>query len=95
MSTPNSPKNTNAFFAQAGISFAIALLAMVFAILNLPVDPWIRGFLGLGTLYLTTSAFTLAKCVRDAQEEQYVLARLDRARLDHMLAEHDPFHPQI
>ena len=58
-------------------------------------DIWIRAFLALGTIFLTTASFTLAKCVRDAQEEQYVLARLDRARLDHMLAEHDPFHPQI
>ncbi len=38
---------------------------------------------------------TLATCVRDAQEEQYVLSRLDRARLDKLLAEHDPFEPQI
>ena len=66
-------KNTNAFFAQAGISFAIALLTMVFAVIYLPVDPWIRAFLGLGAMYLTTSAFTLAKCVRDAQENQAVV----------------------
>ncbi|HYH35522.1 MAG TPA: YiaA/YiaB family inner membrane protein [Nocardioides sp.] len=91
MSTPNPPKNTNAFFAQAGISFAVALLAMVFAVLYLPVDPWVRAFLGLGTLYLTTSAFTLAKCVRDAQELQAVHVRLDQARVDRILAEHDPF----
>ncbi len=91
MSTPTTPRNTNAFFAQAGISFAVALLAMVFAVLYLPVDPWVRAFLGLGTLYLTTSAFTLAKCVRDAQEDQAVYARLDQARVDKILAEHDPF----
>ena len=28
---------------------------MIFAVLYLPVDPWIRAFLGLGTLFLTTS----------------------------------------
>lgn len=91
MSTPNTTKNTNAFFAQAAISFGIALLTMVFAILFLPVDPWIRAFLGLGTLFLTTSCFTLAKCVRDSQESQYVVSRLDQARVDKILAEHDPF----
>ncbi len=91
MSTPNHPKNTTAFFTQAGISFAVALLAMIFAVLYLPVDPWVRAFLGLGTLYLTTSAFTLAKCVRDAQEMQAVHVRLDQARVDRILAEHDPF----
>lgn len=90
MNTP-TPRNTNAFFVQAGISFAVALLSMVFAILYLPVDPWVRAFLGLGTLFLTTSAFTLAKCVRDAQETQAVHVRLDQARVDRILAEHDPF----
>jgi hypothetical protein len=91
MSTPTSSKNTNAFFAQAAISFGIALLSMVVAILYLPVDPWIRAFLGLGTMFLTTSCFTLAKCVRDTQENQYVVSRLDQARVDKILAEHDPF----
>ena len=91
MSTPNQTKNTNAFFLQAGVSFGIALLTMVVAVLYLPVDPWIRAFLGLGTMFLTTSSFTLAKCVRDAQENQYVVSRLDQARVDKLLAEHDPF----
>ncbi len=92
MSTPNqSSRNTNAFYLQAGISFAVALLTMIFAVFYLPVDPWIRAFLGLGTLFLTTSAFTLAKCVRDAQENQSVYARLDQARVEKILSEHDPF----
>ncbi len=91
MSTPNPSKNTNAFFLQAGVSFAVALLTMVFSVFYLPVDPWIRAFLGLGVMYLTTSAFTLAKCVRDSQENQSVYARLDQARVEKILAEHDPF----
>ncbi len=91
MSTPNQSKNTSAFFLQAGVSFGLALLTMIVAVLYLPVDPWIRAFLGLGTLFLTTSSFTLAKCVRDSQENQYVVARLDQARVDKLLAEHDPF----
>jgi hypothetical protein len=91
MSTPNQSKNTNAFFLQAGLSFGVALLTMIFAICYLPVDSWIRAFLGLGTMFLTTSAFTLAKCVRDNQENQAVYARLDQARVDKILSEHDPF----
>ena len=89
--TPSSSRNTAAFFAQAGVSFAVALCAMLFAILYLPVDSWTRAFLGLGTLFLTTSSFTLAKCIRDAQEDQAVVTRLDQARVDKLLAEHDPF----
>ncbi len=91
MSNPTQPKNTNAFFLQAGLSFGVALLTMIFAICYLPVDPWIRAFLALGTMFLTTSSFTLAKCVRDNQENQAVYARLDQARVEKILSEHDPF----
>lgn len=93
MSNELNTKTTNAFFLQAGISFGVALITMILAVCYLPVDPWIRAFLALGTLFLTTSSFTLAKCVRDAQESQAVHARLDQARVDKILAEHDPFRP--
>jgi hypothetical protein len=92
MSNPTNARNTNAFFLQAGISFGVALLTMIVGILYLPVDPWVRAFLGMGTVFLTTSCFTLAKCVRDAQETQTVVSRLDQARVEKILAEHDPFN---
>jgi len=92
MSTPGSSKTTTAFFAQAGLSFGIALLAVAIGICYLPVDAWLRAFLAVGTLFLVTSTFTLAKCVRDAQETSMLAARLDQARVERILAEHDPFH---
>lgn len=95
MSNDIPTKTTNAFYLQAGISFGVALLTMILAVCYLPVDPWIRAFLALGTLFLTTSSFTLAKCVRDAQENQAVHVRLDQARVDKILAEHDPFRPAV
>lgn len=86
-----SSKNTTAFFAQSAIAFGLALLTMLIGIFYLTGDPWPKAFLLLGTLFLTTSSFTLAKCVRDAQETQYVVSRLDQARVDRILAEHDPW----
>ncbi len=86
-----STKTTTAFYAQAGVSFAVAICAVTLGICYLPVDPWMRAFLALGSLFLVTSTFTLAKCVRDAQESSILYSRLDQARLDKILAEHDPF----
>ena len=91
MTNQPQSKNTSAFYAMSAISFGLALLALIFAVLYLPVDPWVRAFLALATLYLTTSAFTLAKVIRDNQENQYVVSRIDQARVDKILAEHDPF----
>jgi hypothetical protein len=38
-----------------------------------------------------TATFTLAKCVRDAQEDGNVISRLDQVRLERLLAEFDPY----
>lgn len=93
MTTPVQAKSptTAPFYAQAILSFAISSITVVVGIVLLPVDPWVRAFLGLGMLYTISSAFTLAKCVRDRQEESFVTNRVDRARVDKLLSEHDPF----
>ncbi|WP_037606672.1 YiaA/YiaB family inner membrane protein [Streptacidiphilus rugosus] len=82
---------TGAYYAQAVISFALSVLAMAVGIAYLHTDGWIRAFLGLGLLYVVTSAFTLAKVIRDRQDETRYSSRVDQARLDKLLAEHDPF----
>jgi hypothetical protein len=89
MSTPLRPHTTAAFFAQASISFGVSIAAMAVGIAYLPLSGWPRAFLALGLLYTVTSAFTLAKCVRDKQEEVAVVSRVDQARLDKLLAEQD------
>jgi hypothetical protein len=97
MATPVSSKTptTAAFFAQAAVSFAVAGVTVIVGIIYLPVDPWVRAFLALGMLYTVSSAFTLAKVVRDRQEESFVTSRVDRARVDKLLAEHDPFKVDV
>lgn len=84
-------KTTTAFYGQAIVSFAVSLTSVTVAVLYLPVGPWVRAFLGLGLLYVVTSTFTLAKCIRDQQESTNVITRVDQARLDKLLADHDPF----
>jgi hypothetical protein len=90
-SVQSKSPTTAAFFFQAAASFAISTVTVVIGIVFLPVDPWVRAFLALGLLYTVSSAFTLAKCVRDRQEEAYVASRVDRARVDKLIADHDPF----
>jgi len=91
METTPRTRTTAAFFVQAAAAFGIALLAVVLGICYLPVDTWMRSFLAVGTLFLVSSSFTLAKVVRDAQEQQALASRIDQARVDRILADHDPF----
>jgi len=87
------PRNTTAFFAQAAISFGVASLAVGIGITYLPVDRWIRGFLAVGCLFLVSSAFTLAKCIRD-QQEYALVSRAEQARMEKFLTEHDMYSLQ-
>jgi hypothetical protein len=85
------PKVTPAYYAQSVASFAISLVSLAVGIFYLPVGGWIRAFLITGLLYVVTSAFTLAKTVRDAQETSTVVRRVDQARIEKLINEHDPF----
>ncbi|MGW2784555.1 YiaA/YiaB family inner membrane protein [Streptomyces populi] len=89
--TPVKQQNTAAFYGQAVASFAIAMAATSIGIYRLDTDAWVRAFLAIAVLYLVTSAFTLAKVIRDRQEAGQIVSRVDQARLEKLLAEHDPF----
>jgi hypothetical protein len=88
-STPLRPRTTVAFYVQSAISFGVSTGATLLGIAYLHDSNWVRGFLALGMLYVVTSSFTLAKCVRDRSEETAVVSRVDQARLDKLLAEQD------
>jgi hypothetical protein len=90
-SSPIPTTSTAAFYLQAAVSFGVAVVAVGTGIAYLPVDAWVRGFLAIGTLFLISSCFTLAKVVRDQQEASTVRGRVDEARLEKLMAEHDPF----
>ncbi|WP_041939886.1 MULTISPECIES: YiaA/YiaB family inner membrane protein [Frankia] len=93
--TPPQARTTTVFFVQAALSFAVSLCAVTYAIARLPGDSWMRAFLWLGLLYTVTSAFTLAKCVRDQQEAASVVNRVDQVRLERLLAEYDPLKTPV
>ncbi|KUN77186.1 YiaA/YiaB family inner membrane protein [Streptomyces griseoruber] len=89
--TPVKQQNTAAFYGQAVASFAVAMAATAIGIYRMNADAWVRAFLAVAVLYLVTSSFTLAKVIRDRQEAGTIVSRVDQARLEKLLAEHDPF----
>lgn len=89
--TPVKQQNTAAFYGQAVASFAVAMAATAVGIYRMDAGAWVRAFLAVAVLYLVTSSFTLAKVIRDRQEAGTIVSRVDQARLEKLLAEHDPF----
>ena len=67
----------SAFYAQA-TTRSVSRWRCSFGTAHLPVSSWMRAFLALGLLYAVTSAFTLAKCVRDSHEANSVVHRVDK-----------------
>lgn len=88
---PVQPPMSAAYFVQAALSFMVSLAAVAIGVAFMPMGTWERGFLAVGMLFLVSSSFTLAKCVRDRQEISQVTTRVDKARLDKLISEHDPF----
>ena len=89
--TPVKQQSTAAFYGQAVASFSVAMAATAIGIYRLNADAWVRAFLAIAVMYLVTSCFTLAKVIRDRQEAGQIVSRVDQARLEKLLADHDPF----
>ena len=60
---------------------------MCFGIYFLPVDPWIRGYMGMGLFFAVGSSFTLAKTMRDQHESRRLINRLSDAKTEKLLHE--------
>lgn len=79
------------FFVK--VSFACAIGGMVFGIAVMPVEIWMRGYMILGTLFLTGSTFTLAKTMRDEFESSKLINKLAQARTEKLLKEYTQENP--
>ena len=74
------------FFVKA--SFACAVGGMLFGVAVMPVEIWMRGYMILGTLFLTGSTFTLAKTLRDQFEGHKLINKVAQARTEKLLKEY-------
>jgi len=97
MSTRNIAELPNghspAWVVQTWLSFALAVGVTALGIWALPVDVWIKGFMGMGLLFSVGSSLSLAKTIRDQHEATKLFSRIDEARVSKLIAEHDPLKP--
>ena len=93
MATNNPYRNDHsaAWAFQTKVSFVISLTGLVLGLVYLPVEPWARAFLATTSLYAITSSINLSKAMRDEHESHRVVSRVDEAKVERLLAEHDPY----
>ncbi|MGH6844778.1 MAG: YiaA/YiaB family inner membrane protein, partial [Methylocella sp.] len=71
------------FFTYA--SFILSLLMIGGGIALMPIDLWMKGFLGMGIMLLVQSCITLTKTMRDSQEALSLVNRIEDAKTERLL----------
>lgn len=93
MTTPHTNPDilgdSNSWGSFIWISFLVSISLMIVGIFFLPVDWWIRGYMYMGTLFLTASTLTLAKSLRDRHEYERLVNRVKNARTEQVLSQFD------
>ena len=71
------------------LSFGAAFAMLVGGIWMLPADLWIKGYLTMGTVFLTGSTVSLTKALRDKHESERLTNKIEEAKTDKILREFD------
>ena len=80
-----------AWIAQTWLSFIISISATSIGIIYLPVDAWTKGFMGMGLVFTVGSTVSLTKTQRDIHEGTKLTSKIEEARVEKILTEHDSF----
>ena len=76
---------------MAWISFILAFSGMAIGLWFLEGSMAMKGFLGMSYLFTVSSCFTLAKVVRDKQESNRIITKIENAKTERFLNEYaDP-----
>jgi hypothetical protein len=88
----NAPTvHSNAWIAQTWISFVVSIGATTMGLLIMPANFWMKGYMGMGLLFSVGSTISLSKTIRDVEESKRIINRVDEAKLEKLLAEHNVF----
>jgi hypothetical protein len=85
-----NPHSTG-WLVQVWASLVISIASTLIGIFFAPVNAWVRGYLSMGLLFSVGSAISVSKTTRDIHEAQQFTSRIDAAKLERLLAGHDPY----
>jgi hypothetical protein len=74
-----------AWVAFTYATFLLSLIMIGAGVLFLPIDPWMKGFLGMAVVLLVQSCVTLTKTLRDNAEAEKLLNRIEDAKTERLL----------
>ncbi len=83
--TAQPVKHSSAFVAFSYLSFGLSLLMLAGGVFLMPIDHWMKGFLGMGVVMLVQSCIILTKTIRDNVEAEKLLNRIEDAKTERLL----------
>jgi len=89
--TPQLP-HTPAWKAFTYLSFAVAVGMLAIGVFFAALDTWAKGYIAMASMLALSSAFTLAKTLRDEQESKRLINRIEDAHAERALRDTIPGH---
>jgi hypothetical protein len=81
-------RDSNAWIFQTWAAFVLSVGMTTVGIVNLPVDIWVKGFVGMGLGFTVGSTFSLAKTQRDLHESTKLTSKIEEAKVEQILSQH-------
>jgi hypothetical protein len=78
-----------AWVIQTWLSFFLSIGGTAIGICYLPADPWIKGYMAMGLTFTVGSTVSLTKTQRDLYESSKLTSKLEEAKVEKILAEHN------
>ena len=86
---PNTDHHSWTWITFTYASFIVSLAMVAVAIIFLPADMAIKGYLAMGVAMLVQSCITLTKTIRDVHENARLVNRIEDAKTERLLMEID------
>jgi hypothetical protein len=90
--TVATQNDSNAWIVQTWLSFALSIGITTTGIFYLPVDTWVKSFMGMGLAFSVASTFSLAKTQRDLHESKRIMSKIEEAKVEQLLSQHNSLH---
>jgi hypothetical protein len=86
---PHAEQHSWTWITFTYASFIVSLAMVAVAIIFVPADIAIKGYLAMGVAMLVQSCITLTKTIRDVHESARLVNRIEDAKTERLLMEID------
>ncbi len=88
MSNQSSETHSSGWVLYVRAAFLLSVVGMALGVFNIEADFMTRCYLGLASVFMISSTFTLAKTVRDVHEENRLLNKISEAKTNKILKDY-------